>query len=184
MVRRDTGRDMNLLPTSAYGSSYWSPVGVDTGSSGPTRLYLYNPSSNGSIYISCEQRSAATVTYGPIARRVVTHDLADYQAEHCYASTSNGTATSDPIFAIGTIDTGFTVYDWSFTLYPDAFLSTEALVGLGLGRDPTSGTSQTQNAGPLWVTPACPTSGTTNTYVYVDWNNDGTADLGRPQRRR
>ena len=24
-------RDMNLLPVSAYGSSYWSPVGVNTG---------------------------------------------------------------------------------------------------------------------------------------------------------
>ncbi len=49
-------RDMNLLSTSDYGSNYWSPVGVDTAGGtipGPTRLYLYNPSTNGSIYITC-----------------------------------------------------------------------------------------------------------------------------------
>lgn len=48
-------RDMNLLPVSAYGSNYWSPVGVDTSSSGATRLFLYNPSTNGSIYVTCER---------------------------------------------------------------------------------------------------------------------------------
>jgi uncharacterized repeat protein (TIGR01451 family) len=168
-------RDMNLLPTSAYGSSYWSPVGVDTDSSGPTRLFLYNPSSNGTIYISCERRSAATITYGPIAPRgVVTHDLSDYQAEHCYASTSTGTATADKIFAIGTVDTDGQNWDWSFTLFPDSFLSTDALVGLGLGRDPTyDGTANNENGSPLWVTPACASG---STYIYVDWNNDGTPD--------
>ena len=56
-------------------------------------------------------------------------------------------------------------------MYPDSFLSTEALVGLGLGRDPLSGTDD--NGSPLWATSACSTGGT---YLYVDWNNDGFAD--------
>ncbi len=64
-------------------------------------------------------------------------------------------------------------WDWSFTAYPDEFLTTEILVGLGLGKDPTDGTSN-EDGSPLWVTPAC-SSG--STYIYVDWNNDGTADL-------
>ena len=60
-------------------------------------------------------------------------------------------------------------------MYPDDFLGTEVLVGLGLGRDPTwvdplPGTAPDLNANgsPIWVTPMC------DTYVYVDWNNDGT----------
>ena len=46
-------------------------------------------------------------------------------------------------------------------------------MGLGLGKDPTNGTSN-EDGSPLWVTPAC-SSG--STYIYVDWNNNGTADL-------
>ena len=166
-------RDMNLLPVSAWGSSYWSPVGVINTTSYPTRLFLYNLSTNGSIYITCERYGVANITLGPVAARgVVTTDLVNGQGAHCYASTSGGVATSNPIFAIGTIDTTNTAYDWSFTLYPDAFLTTDALVGLGLGKDPTNTTS-TENGSPLWVTSACASGGT---YVYVDWNNDGTAD--------
>jgi uncharacterized repeat protein (TIGR01451 family) len=174
-------RDMNLLPVSAYGSSYWSPVGTSTGNggttSGPTKLWLYNPSANSSIYITCVRRttSPTTLTQGPVAARgVVTLDLADNEGAHCYASDSNGTATTDKFFGIGTVDSASgddgQAWDWSWTLYPDNFLTTDALVGLGLGRDPTSSTSPTQNGSPLWVTPVC------NTYVYVDWNNDGTPD--------
>ena len=166
-------RDMNLLPTSAWGSSYWSSVGVINTASYPTRLYLYNLSTNGSIYITCERYGVANITLGPVAAKgVVTTDLVDGQGAHCFASTNGGVATTDKISAIGTIDTTNTAYDWSFTLYPDAYLTTDALVGLGLGKDPTNTTS-TENGSPLWVTAACASGGT---YVYVDWNNDGTAD--------
>jgi len=166
-------RDMNLLPVSAWGSSYWSPVGV-VNSTNNTRLFLYNLSTNSSIYITCERYGAANTTLGPVAARgVVTVDLTNGQGARCYASTAGGAPTTDKISAVGTVDTTGTAYDWSFTLYPDDFLSTEALVGLGLGRDPTSATNPTENGNPLWVTTVC--SG--GTYVYVDWNNDGTADL-------
>ncbi len=167
-------RDMNLLPVSAFGTSNWSPVGVDTSSSGPTRLFLYNPSANGNIYVTCERYGVANTRLGPIAARGTTIiDLSNNQGARCFASDVNQAPTGQPIFAIGTVDALSNTFDWSFTLYPDAYLSTEALVGLGLGRDPTSGTSQTQNAGPLWVTAACASG---STYVYVDWTNDGTAD--------
>jgi uncharacterized repeat protein (TIGR01451 family) len=108
------------------------------------------------------------------ANGVVTVDLTDYQGARCFASDANGVPTSDKIFGIATVDTQNTAYDWSFTMYPDEFLTTDALVGLGLGRDPTSNTNPNENGNPVWVTPACTTG---STYVYVDWNNDGTPDL-------
>ncbi len=166
-------RDMNLLPTSTWGSSYWSPVGVtntDPDPDTPTRIFVYNPTTNGTIYVTVERYGLSNITLGPIAPGGgVTFDLGNGRGAHVYASNNIGTATNDPIFAIGTVDTANTAYDWSFTLFPDAFLTTEALVGLGLGKDPTDTTS-TQNGSPLWVTATC------NTYIYVDWNNDGTAD--------
>ena len=173
-------RDMGLLPVSIWGSSYWSPVGV-LWNANPTRLYLYSLSTNGSIYITCERYGAANVTLGPVAARgVVTVDLGANQGARCYASDSTGNPTTDLIFGIGTVDTApgdsggddGSRSDWSLTLYPDEFLTTEALVGLGLGKDPTD-TSSTENGSPLWVTAACDSG---STYVYVDWNNDGTAD--------
>ncbi len=173
-------RDMGLLPVSLWGSSYWSPVGV-MWNANPTRLYLYNLSTNGSIYITCERYGVANVTLGPVAARgVVTVDLGANQGARCYASDSGGNPTSDLIFGVGTIDTGAgdsggddgSRSDWSVTLYPDEFLTTEGLVGLGLGKDPTD-TSSTENGSPLWVTAACDSG---STYVYVDWNNDGVPD--------
>ncbi len=170
-------RDMNLLPVSSYSSSYWSPVGVNTdnwpsSTAGPVRLFLYNPSSNGDIYITCERLSPAltTVTQAAGTGDVVTVDLYDNSGAHCYASDVNGVATGDPIFGVGTVDSLAQAGDWSFTLFPDSFLTTDALVGLGLGKDPTETTS-TENSSPLWVTTVCE-----STYIYVDWNNDGTAD--------
>ncbi len=163
-------RDMNLLPTSAYGSSYWSPVGVNTYLSGPTRLFLYNPSDNGSIHITCEGANPSVPqTVDP--RGVVTVELPTRRAARCYASDASGSATGEPIFGIGTVDAGHSAYDWSFTLFPDVFLSTEALVGLGLGRDPNYGGSE--NSSPLWVTAACDSG---STYLFVDWNHDGIPD--------
>ena len=175
-------RDMNLLPLSVWGSSYWCPVGV-MWNTNPTRLWLYNPSTNGSIYVTVERYGVANVTLGPVSPRgVVTIDLGANQGARAYASLFDGTATTDKIFGIGAVDTAAgndggddgSRSDWSITLYPDSFLTTDALVGLGLGRDPTyNGTLNNENGSPLWVTSAC---GTGSTYVYVDWDNNGTAD--------
>lgn len=163
-------RDMNLLPVSTWGSSYWSPVGryADTYTTS-TRLFMYNPSSNGAIYITCERYGTTSTTQAVGAGAVVTIDLTDGQGAHCYASNSGGTAVDAPIFGIGTMDAGNDAYDWSLTLFPDGFLTTDALVGLGLGKDPTNTTS-TENGSPIWVTATC------NTFIYVDWDNDGDSD--------
>jgi hypothetical protein len=173
-------RDMSLLPVSNWGNSYWSPVGV-MWNANPTRLYLYNLSTNASIYVTCERYGVSNTTLGPVAARgVVTIDLGANQGARCYASDSGGNATGEKFFGIGTIDTApgdsggddGSRSDWSVTLYPQGFLTTEALVGLGLGKDPYD-TSSTENGSPLWVTAACSTG---STYVYVDWDNDGVAD--------
>ena len=166
-------RDMNLLPVDKWGYSYWSPVGTQDSDAHVTRLFIYNPGES-STYATCERYNAANVISPQIpAGSTWATDLVDGQGAHCYASNATGVAdTTKKISVLGTVDSTDTAYDWSFTVYPDNFLTTEGLVGLGLGKDPTNTTS-TENAGPIWVTSACASGGT---YVYVDWNNDGTAD--------
>jgi uncharacterized repeat protein (TIGR01451 family) len=164
-------RDMTLFPVGSWSNSYWSPVGVSTGGTGsnPTRLWLYNPGP-GALYVQCDRRTS-TVTVGPIAvNGTGTADVPNNEGAHCFAVDQAGAPTSQPFFGVGTVDTGGQNWDWSFTLVPDAFLTSQALVGLGLGYDPTSAATP-DNGSPVWITPVC------QTFVYVDWNNDGTPDL-------
>ena len=102
-----------------------------------------------------------------------TFTLTDNQAGHCYAvtdGTGNTADTSRQFSGLATMDTFDSGWDWAMPFIPESSLSNQALVGLGVGRDWTSGTELTQNGSPLWVTPTC------QTFFYVDWNNDGTPD--------
>ena len=94
-------RDMNLLPVSAFGSSYWSPVGVLITSSTTrvTRLFLYNPSNTNTIYIRCEG-GASTTTQSVTPNNSVYYDLTNNQAANCYAVTglADPTPTTDTFF--------------------------------------------------------------------------------------
>ena len=48
---------------------------------------------------------------------------------------------------------GNQAWDWGFTLVPEGSLTPQVLIGLGIGRDPTSGASPLENGNPVWVTP-------------------------------
>ena len=168
-------RDLNLYPDASLTSSYWIPVGNDSGSSGDpgdVRLFIYNPSST-NLYVRCESPSTAT-TY-TIAPDSVNSSftLENNEAGHCFAVTAAGGTTPDPsrqFSGLATVDTAASGWDWALPFIPEQLLSNQALVGLGEGRDWTSNQSLTQNGSPLWVTPVC------QTFFYVDWNNDGTPD--------
>ncbi len=159
-----------LYPTSAWSNSYYSPVGTNTsgGSATPTYIYLYNPGP-ASLTVRCDFASPnAPVTNTLAANASVSVINPNSSGARCF-STSPLTGT---FFALGVVDADASnsSYDWSFTLVPETSLTPQATVGLGFGHDPT--VTSTENAGPIWVTPAC----AAGTFVYVDWNNDGTPD--------
>src|SRR5262249_12887287 len=65
---------------------------------------------------------------------------------------------------------GNQAWDWGFTLIPQDSLTPQVLIGLGIGRDPTSGVNPSEDGNPVWVTPIG--NGDTPVTVYIDFDAD------------
>lgn len=166
------GRQMRLFPTKYWASSYTTPV--STRSQNGTTVWLYNKETNNIsvdyIYrtgVGSMQTNNLTVPAGSYYRQVLPDNTAARfvapNGEKFYAIT-----------AVDSTNTGSGAVnqssDWGMTLIPDDALTQQALVGLGLGRDPTSGTNPNENGSPIWVTLIG--NGNTPVTVYVDYDSD------------
>ena len=180
-------RDTSLLPTYRWSSSYYAPV--STSASYGTSVFLYNPGAS-AITVSYDYRNSAstyvtnTVSVPAGGNARVTLSPSDgstnFGAYHFY--TTGGTP---PVFyAFCGVDTASTTttnnqaYDGGFTLVGQPSLTTQVLVSLGIGRDPYSATSPTQNGNPVWLTTVG--NGHTQATVYVDYNGDNAGPLTDP----
>ena len=191
-------RFITLLPTHLWSSAYTSPVatpvttksGTTTYNSG-TKIWLYNPgSSDITVYyktagvttaksVSVPARSSTFIIAGKKPTTTATGTYTGSTTSGVYVYTQNGV----PFYAIATIDSTGTgtstlkspggdnrTWDWGFALVPDSSMSSQIVVGLGLGRDPTSTTSPKENGAPIWVV------ADKDTTLYVDY--DGNPDTG------
>ncbi len=179
-------RDSGLMPTSTWASRYYTPVSTPPGGTGDARtaVWLYNPGSS-SITVTYQRRNAlGNLTTSNITVPGSANAGGYYKQilENPTAGTGASFYTSGALFyAYSTTDLASTTttsnqaWDWSFTMIPEDMLTTQALVGLGIGRDPTSATNPLENGNPVWVT----TRGNGNTAapVYVDWDGDPTTGL-------
>ena len=186
-------RFITLLPTHLWSSAYTSPVATPTTTkvnrttyNSGTKIWLYNPSSSQiTVYydtatvtarsISVPAKSSAYVVAG--AKTTTSSDtFTGSTTSGVYVRSKNG----EPFYAIATVDSTGTdtstktsggdnrTWDWGFALVPDSSMSSQIVVGLGLGRDPTSSTSQSENGAPIWVV------ADKDTTLYVDY--DGNPD--------
>jgi len=168
-------RDSALLPVSLWSTSAYTPV--STTSSAGTRVWLYNPAPT-AITVQYTTRDGGgaltttnlTVPGGPAGGYTAQLIPNGYGARF---STSG-----DDFYAFSTTDSNNTStsgnqsWDWGFTLIPEDSLTSQILIGLGIGRDPTSGTNPNENGNPVWVTPVG--NGDTAVPVYVDFDADRT----------
>jgi uncharacterized repeat protein (TIGR01451 family) len=117
--------------------------------------------------------STITVPANSYAKQVLT----DGSGGHFF------TPGNEPFYALSTTDSTGTLlsnnsaghnrgWDWGFTLVPQNALTPHLLVGLGIGRDPTSTNNPAENGSPVWVTTIG--NGNSNTAVYVDYDADPT----------
>ncbi len=139
-----------LVPRAKWGPSYYSPVG--TTASFPAQIIIYNPgqgtSGTGQLDVRCVFGNGTGITRNNIAANdTASVEVPANYGARCYAkSGDNDGAAFLPtaqFFAISVVDSAYEgtgggeSYDWGFTLIPDELLSPQALVGLGLGQDPT-----------------------------------------------
>ncbi|MEF8718944.1 MAG: hypothetical protein V5B44_14955 [Candidatus Accumulibacter necessarius] len=170
-------RDSALLPTNLWSNNYYTPV--STQDANATTVWLYNPGAT-SINVTYTYRSNSTTT--PSTTITVAANSYAKQVIPDGSGARFHTASGANFYAFSTTDSnsgqsdggGNQAYDWGFTLIPQYSLTNQVLIGLGIGRDPTSGTNPNENGNPVWVTPIG--NGNTPVNVYVDRNNDGVVD--------
>ncbi len=120
-----------------------------------------------------QETSTLTVPASGYAKQVLTNGCGGHfytvDEEAFYAlSTTDSTGTQLSNNSAGQNRT----FDWGFTLVPRSSLTPHLLVGLGIGRDPTSSVNPNENGSPIWVTTVG--NGNSNTAVYVDYDADPT----------
>ena len=183
-------RWFRLSPTALWSTSYYEPVSTSNSAQGQngtgTVVWLYNPKSS-PIAVQYQTRTGSggnTITTNPItvpakgyAKQVMTdgfgakfftNDGSKFYA--ISATDANNTSTN-----VG----GNRSWDWGFTLVSESALTQQILIGLGIGRDPTSSTNPNENGNPIWVTPIG--NGNTPVTIYVDYDaNPATGPLTDP----
>ena len=170
-------RFFRLLPINLWANSYYTPVSTLAGDA--TTVWLYNPGAS-QITVTRQWRVS-----GSIEQDTINVSANSYEKVVLPEGTGARffTAGEEVFYATSTTDStddssGNQAVDWGFTLVPETSLTPQVLIGLGIGRDPTSGTNPTENGNPVWITVACVDDGLcdadTDVTVYVDYQN-GTA---------
>lgn len=183
-------RDSALLPLSHWFDECITPVSTASSAQGlsgtDTTVWLYNPGAS-AVTVTYERRVSGTLTTSAI---VVPGGAAGGYAKQLIPDGTGvhfHTATGEMIYAFSTTDSnsgnasgaGNQAWDWGYTLVPRSSLTPQVLIGLGIGRDPTSLVSPTEDGNPIWVTPIG--NGETPVTVYVDFDaNSGTGPLIDP----
>ena len=166
---RYESRWFTLHPTVQWGSSIFTPVGT-SGGDALTYIFLYNPSSNGTI----------EVDYETLQGDRGTMDIAPSTTSHFKMPRDSGAQFSsrngERFFAIAAVGVNLgnsdnRARDWGFSLIPERNLTTQSVVAWGPGSDPSQ---PLQYGNPLWLTAI------RDTIVYIDWGGDEEGQYTAP----
>ena len=196
-------RFMKLLPRHLWANAYTCPVAAPLNANNTTcgsKIWIYNPGST-RLSVTCKSTAKTqTVTVEPGSYKFVIpapkpsntsfgKSGSSLSADLIYTGALSGTylSANAPFYALCTVDCiGTTTsttkgaglnrtWDWGFTLIPDSSLSSQVVVGLGLGRDPTSTVNPNENAAPVWVTAPVIANGKSSTTLYYQLPGEMTA---------
>jgi uncharacterized repeat protein (TIGR01451 family) len=159
-------RGLSAFPRGFWDDEYYAPVDSDTGTNGPTDLYLYNPHTS-DLTIEYETTSGSgsfTITAG---------EAASFQAKTSSYVPENSAVYlkgNDVFWGISTVDTENVVYDWGYSLVPAFLLENEHFMGWAPGAYPANTTGNEDDSG-IFIAPA-----QDNIRVFIDRDNDGNPD--------
>ena len=182
-------RFFTLFPRDDWSNNYYNPV-TSTGANADSVVTVYNPQAV-SLTISVETADGAggvnSATFTVAAGAAADFTMPTTSGARFFTDPANNGGASLNFYAVVAVDqddspAGSLANDWGITLVPQQFLSTQILVGTGIGRDPNSTVNPAENGSPIWITAAKSGSNTANSGidVCVDFNGDGdqTADGG------
>lgn len=182
-------RFITLFPRDTWSNNYYNPVNsipdalTTTTGDANSVVTLYNPhGTNITVSIQTANGAGGSNTTTTVVPANGTTDFTmptDSGARFFTAAANNG-GTQPEFYAITSIDQDNNAaesqaHDWGMTLIPQQFLSTQILVGTGIGRDPDSTVNPTENGSPVWITAAKTGNGNANggIDICVDFNGDG-----------
>jgi len=163
-------RAFSAFPSGFWDTEYYAPVDSANGTAlYPTNLYLYNPNS-----------SAMTINYETTAGSgsfsvPATSTRSFYELTGSYVPQGSGIYLkgSDVFWGVAQIDDGGPTHEWGYSLIPKFLLGNEQFVGWApAGTSTLPAPAGNRDDAGIFITPA-----QDNTRVFVDTNNDGTADL-------
>jgi len=174
-------RWFRLSATSLWSNSYYEPVSTPSsaqnvnGTSTVVWLYNANPFNITVQYQTRTGSGGNTISTNPInvnANGYAKQVIPDGYGAKFY--TNDGSK----FYALSATDANNSnqnlganrTWDWGFTLVSESSLTSQILIGLGIGRDPTSGTNPNENGNPVYVTPIG--NGNTAVTVYIDYDAD------------
>ena len=163
-------RGLSAFPRGYWTKDYYAPLDDPTNAArGNTDYYLYNPhasaltinwestTSSGSFSIP----SGGTVSYRTAAGAVPADSGLYFKADGDF-------------WGVGVGNAGSNAYEWGFSLLPSTFLYDEHFLGWAPGSIPldTTGNPGNQDDDGVFLIAA-----QDNTRVFVDFDNDGVADM-------
>ena len=192
-------RRFTLTPRQRASSSYFTPVSTHDY---PTGVYLFNPNTDG-ITVTYEyrvfdatralERHAIHIIVPP--KSAVLQVVPELSGAHFYTAggqsfyalsvtdVASDAAVSNPDSQAELIPSS--QYEWGMSLIPESRLTSQALIALGFGRDPTvplppdeQASGKPENGSPVWVTPVG--NGDRPVTVYVDYQGDGAGPSTDP----
>ncbi len=157
-------RGFSAFPRGLWDDEYYAPV--DGAAAGNTDIYLHNPHAT-SLTIDYETSAGSGMFV------IAAGDTVSFQAETgSYVPQNSGVyfKGSDVFWGISSVDAESRTYDWGYSLVPSFLLEDEHFMGWAPGSYPVTA-GDYEDSG-IFVTPA-----RDNTTIFVDLDNDGTADL-------
>jgi uncharacterized repeat protein (TIGR01451 family) len=180
-------RGLSAFPRGFWDDEYYAPVDESTKAGYFTDIYIYNPHAD-PITINWESSTGANSFSVPAYGTISYVDTAGVSVPESGAVYLKG---SDIFWGISTIDAEGQIMDWGYSLVPASLLEKEHYMGWAPAYDdntaesinlpdpgrPYSSDPRDDRSG-LFITAA-----QDNTIVYIDENNDGTADQTIPLDR-
>jgi len=159
-------RGLSAFPRGFWDDEYYAPVDSGAAATGdPTDIYLHNPHAS-TLTIDYETTSGA----GQFT--IAANQTVSFQAETGGYVPDNSAVYlkgSDVFWGVSTIDVGATTHDWGYSLVPAFLLEDEHYMGWAPSSYPI--TAGYYDDSGIFIAPA-----QDNIRVFVDVDNDGTAD--------